>query len=491
MFEIVRTLYKELHYQMLKRDPRLSEEKMLKALNRISVKRNVVKISFLYLFFGSFLASGIVFTDEKIVISSLAVTIATLSFVFALYATVVNSSHSLSIGLFEPLKVLPVRIGAVYLSELLMLDIIPTLAITIPTVAVVTVKYPLSGILLFLWTLVGIFIGHTIGLLVLSTFGLRVSYRKTKGQLLRNLIRIFGLIVIMSAFYALNYFQRYLMQYSERFADVFEKYALAYPFSVSSIFEPERSSILLVAYAFVFLLLYRFSINRVWKGVLEPKMVVESRPKSFSVGFGGPILALAIKDLRLVFRKTSMIAGLLIPLYFILPQIFMVVRDGNFPKELVIGMIAVVSFFSTINADILLRVEGKEIDFLRILPVKKSQFILGKAISMSVLPVVFSVALVCLGFYFDRIALIFLPHAFLMPFDVSLLSMIYLFHYKGEEIGIPEKNLLNTIVTLAINGIFVGTITLPLFLISFPIGFAISLLIAVVSFVVMLWRIRK
>ena len=81
MFEIVRTLYKELHYQMLKRDPRLSEEKMLKVLKKVSVKRNVVKISFLYLFFGTFLASGIVFTDEKVVMSSLVVTVATLSFV--------------------------------------------------------------------------------------------------------------------------------------------------------------------------------------------------------------------------------------------------------------------------------------------------------------------------------------------------------------------------------------------------------------------------
>jgi hypothetical protein len=334
------------------------------------------------------------------------------------------------------------------------------------------------------------FIGHTIGLLILSIFGLRISYRKTKGQLLRNLIKIFGLIVIMSTFYGLNYFQRYLMQYSERFADVFERYAIAYPFSVSSIFEPDRSSILLVAYAFVFLPLYRFSINRVWKGMLEPKMIIESRPESFTSDFGGPILALAIKDLRLVFRKTSMIAGLLIPLYFILPQIFMVVRDGNFPKELVISMIAIISFFSTINADILLRVEGKEIDFLRILPVKKTQFILGKAISMSVLPIVFSNILVCLGFYFDRIALIFLPHAFLMPFDVSLLTMIYLFHYKEEEIGIPEKDLPRTIFLFIMNGILVGAIIVPAFLIPSPNGFVISLAAAVIAFVVMMSKVK-
>ncbi len=491
MFEIVRILYKELHYQMIKRNPRLSDEKMLKVLKRVSVKRNVAKISFFYLFFGTFLASGIVFTDERVVISSLAVTVATLSFVFAFYVTVVNSSHSLSIGLFEPLKVLPVRIGAIYLSELLLLDIIPTLTIAIPSVIVIAVKYPLSGVLLFLWISIGMLVGHTIGLLILSIFGLRMSYRKTKGQFLRNLIKIIGLIAIMSAFYGLNYFQRYLMRYSERFADVFKRYVIAYPFSVSSIFEPEKSSILLVAYAFVFLLLYRFSINRVWKGILEPKVIIESRPESFTAGFGGSTLALAIKDLRLVFRKTSMIAGLLIPLYFILPQIFMIVRNGNFPKELVISMIAIISFFSTVNADILLRVEGKEIDFLRILPVKKSQFILGKAISMSALPIVFSIILVCLGFYFDRIALIFLPHAFLMPFDVSLLTMIYLFHYKGEEIGIPEKDLLRTIILLIINGILVGAIAVPAFSIPFPNGFAISLAAAVIAFVAMIGKVLK
>jgi hypothetical protein len=75
---------------------------------------------------------------------------------------------------------------------------------------------------------------------------------------------------------------------------------------------------------------------------------------------------------------------------------------------------------------------------------------------MSVLPVVFSIILVCLGFYFDRIALIFLPHAFLMPFDVSLLTMIYLSHYKEEEIGIPEKDLPRTIFLFIMNGFWMG-----------------------------------
>jgi hypothetical protein len=491
MFEIVRILYKELHYQTLKRDPRLNEERKLKAFRRITVKSSLAKTSFFYLFFGSFLASGIAFTDSKMVISSLSVAIAGISFVFALYITVVNSSHSLSLALFEPLKVLPVKIGSLYLSELLLLNIIPILAIAIPTVLVMATKYPLSGVLLILWILTGVLIGHTIGLLILSIFGLRIGYRKTKGQFFKNLIRIIGLMVIMSAFYGLNYFFRYLSQYSEKFAEVFEKYSIAYPLSVSSIFDPEKSFILLVAYASVFLLLYRYSLNIVWAAIIEPKAIVGGRPENFTASLGGTIIAFAIKDLRLVFRKTSMVAGLLIPLYFILPQIFMIVRTGSFPKELAVGMLAIVSFLSTINAEILLRVEGREIDFLRILPIKKNQFIMGKAISMSALPVVFSIILICIELLFDRNAFILFPHALLMPFNVSLLTMIVLFHYKGEDIGIPRKGYLKTFLILGINGILVGAVTLPVLLIPFPKGFVISLCVAATAFGVMTGMLRK
>lgn len=490
MFEIIRILYKELHYQMLKRNPRLSDESMFKTLGKIGIKRNLVMTSLIYLLFGSFLASGIIVTDNRAVISSLAVTIATLSFVFALYVTVVNSSHMLSIDLFEPLKILPVSGRALYLSELLLLDVVPTLAIAIPSIVVLSTRYFLFGVLLLIWVLIGILIGHTIGLLILSFFGLKISYRKTKGQFLKNLIKIIGLVIFTSAFYGLNYFQKYLMQYSEKFAEVFGRCAAVYPFSASSIFDPVKSSILLIAYTVVFLPLYQYSVNKVWQGILEPKIVFESgTAERFTAGFGGQTLTLAIKDLKLVFRKTSMIAGLLIPLYFILPQIFLATKNGHFPKELVIGLIAIISFFSTVNADIILRIEGKEVDFLKTLPITKSQFILSKTLSTSLVPTISSIIIICLGFYFDRISILSLPYAFLMPINVSMLTMLYLFHYEGEDIGIPEKNLARTFLLLIINGILLGIVLIPVFLIPFPVGVGVSYAIAIIALLAMLIRI--
>jgi len=153
-------------------------------------------------------------------------------------------------------------------------------------------------------------------------------------------------------------------------------------------------------------------------------------------------------------------------------------------------MISIISFFSAVNAEILLRAEGKEIDFLKTLPIDKKKFGLGKAVSMTFLPAIFSAAIVFLGAYFDISALLFLPHAFLVPFNVSMLTIIYLFRYEGEDIGIPQKGLLGTILILAINGMLVGAISLPLAFIPNPGGYAVSLIVAITALVAMIgmWR---
>ncbi len=75
------------------------------------------------------------------------------------------------------------KVGAYYLSELLLLDTVTCAVIAIPTSL-----FWRSGILL--WVLTGILIGHIIDLLIFSFFGLRISYRKTKGQFLRDIANL-------------------------------------------------------------------------------------------------------------------------------------------------------------------------------------------------------------------------------------------------------------------------------------------------------------
>ena len=490
MFEVLRVLYREMHYQMLKRNPVINDEKIVKRLRKFSIKRNLAASSFFYTLFGCFIA-GIALTNNKAVIASLAVTLSMISFIFTLYITAVNSHYIFSLGIFEPLKTLPVKVGAYYLSGLLLLDTVTCAAIAIPAVIVLAIRYPLQAALVLLWVLTGILIGHTIGLLVFSFFGLRISYRKTKGQFLKSVAKIIGLVIFMSAFYSFGYLQSYLTRYSEKFAEIFGKYAIAYPFSAASVFDPVESLALLAVYSAVFIPLYRYTVNRVWRDLLEPRIVFErGDSRGFTAGSGGTILALVIKDLKLVFRKTSMAVGFLIPLYVILPQVFFAIKSGHFSEELVISLIAIISFFSTLDVDTILRAEGKEIDFLRTLPVTKAQFVLSKSLSASVVSVISSTAIVCLGIYFDRTNVLFLPHAFLLPVEVSLLTMLFLFNYEGEEIGIPEKSLIKSIALFIINGILLGIILVPAFLIPFPEGVAVSYVTALIALLLMLRKVK-
>ena len=490
MLETTKILYRELHYQMIKRNPLIAndEKRFRRAMKRIDIKRNLLSSSLPFIFFGFFISSAIALSDDRIVILSFVTSVSLLPFVFALYVTAVHSSYIVSLGLFESLKSLPIKTGAIYLSELLLIDSLPSLAILLPSMIILLVKFPFAGILFILWILVGLFLGHTIGLLVFSLFGLRISHRKSRLQSVKSIMKILALLVFMGIFYALSYLQRYLADNSEKFASLFEKYEVAYPFSVSSIFEPQKSMLLLIGYLVVFFPLYYFSINRVWEDILEPKLSFVTRKTSFKAGSGGVIFALALKDLKIIFRRASMIAGFLIPIYFVLPQVFIIIKKGYFPEGLAISLLFIIATFSTVGATIILKIEGKELDFLRTLPISKSQFALSKAIAMSLIPVILCIAIVLLNAYFNQSLYLFL-HAFLLPLNVSLLTMIFLFRYEGEEIGIPEISMLRTFFLLILNGLMLGIIVLPAFIISLPYGLVASYTLAMIMLYLMLKKL--
>ncbi|MFP3908349.1 MAG: hypothetical protein ACLFVX_00675, partial [Archaeoglobaceae archaeon] len=134
MFDVVRILHKELHYQIIRSNPMIANDprKFRRAMNRLGIKRTLAFQSVPFLAIGSIIAMGVINqVEDRALVSSFAVSISALPFIFALYVTAVQSSYSVSLGLFEYLKTLPVRIGTVYLSELLLIDILPWLALVV------------------------------------------------------------------------------------------------------------------------------------------------------------------------------------------------------------------------------------------------------------------------------------------------------------------------------------------------------------------------
>ncbi len=488
MTNLVSVLYRELHYQMMKRNPNISERRLYKTMKKFSVKRRVAINSIAFVIVGAFFIPAMV-TGSKIVISSISVALASFAFIYSFYVTAVDSSYVISMGIFDPLKFLPIRVGAYYLSGVLMLDVIPAFVITLPAIIYMLTKAPLLGLMMLGWVCIGTLIGHTLGLIVFTVFGLGVSYRKTRTEFLRSILRIVGVLIFIGAFYVVGSIQNYVTKYGSELSSVFSKYYIAFPFSAASIFHPIQCVGLMAFYSAVFGFVYVKSVNKSWQRILEPKVyATEAKVSEFKAGFGGQMFSLIEKDARLIMRKTSMAAGFLIPIYIVLPQVFLAVTTGKFPLVEAIILVAVLSIFSVVNADIILRVEGKEVDFLKTLPITKSKFVTAKAIMTSIVSILSALAVSIIAVYYNPPSAPLLPLAVVMPLNASLLTMAILFHYPGEEIGVPERGPGMLILLFIVVSALIGATVLPVIIWR---TWSISYVISFVSLPILLIAVRK
>ncbi|WP_456486702.1 hypothetical protein [Candidatus Alkanophaga liquidiphilum] len=126
-----------------------------------------------------------------------------------------------------------------------------------------------------------------------------------------------------------------------------------------------------------------------------------------------------LKDLKIIFRRISMVVGFLIPIYFILPQVFVSLRCGATGNRAFEGY-----------ADNKGTVRHEQGAF-GILCVRNPRGGVGSV--------------------FERSSLLLLPLAALLPLDVSLLTMLFLFSYEDDELGVPERSILQSITLFAIN----------------------------------------
>jgi len=481
LFEVIKILYRELHYQMVKSNPMVAndEKKFEKQLKKsLDMKSNILRQSFGFLFFGVFTASSIYMADSESMMIGVLSSLALIPLILSIYQTTIQASYFTSLGIFEPLKGLPVKLGGRYLSGVISIDLLPGLIIVIPSAIVLMIKSPIHGFIALMWLLVGILIGHTIGLGIFSTFGLKITNYKGKFGWLKNIGKTIGLLLVMGMFFAVIYLQDYIAQQSQ----IITNYSFIYPLSVASVFDPLNSVLLLAGHLVIIVPLYFFFIKKVWSGILEPEVVTEGKVETkYITSVRKPIASLIYKDFRIITRKTSMIAGFLLPLYIIIPQLFIGIEDGTISRVETTGFVFIVGVMTVAGADAILKVEGKTLEFLKTLPVSKKQFAMSKAISMCIIPTILELAVIGLGLYFNSEVIYLLPLALVLPFTSALVTMAYLYRYEGEEIGTPEFNYKKMFLLFIIVGILFGVIALPILLLDFIPKYFISYGIAFVS----------
>ncbi len=466
-------LYKELQYKIIKNNPRITEEDELdeKLKKATTIKRKITIQTLIFSFLGLSLASPIFIGEDELVISSILVTLALVPFIFAIYQTTIQTSYINSLDIFKPLESLPLKIGSFQLSALLSIDFIPMLGIVLPTGLYLLIYYPSVGILAFTWFITGILFGHTVGLLIYSGFGARVESGGKTIRFAKNILKILGFLAFMGMFFMINYLQDYFIAQG----DIFMRYSVVYPFSIASVFETLDSVITLSAHLLLLIPLYMYSSRKVWKNIIETESLSTREVETdYAIKTEKQSIALVKKDLKIIFRKSTMIAGLFIPLYVLLPQVLLAIQRGSLPVHQTTLFLFMVGVLTVATSDAILKVEGKAIQSLRNLPLTTEDFIFSKALSMSTVTILASLGFIMLGTYFDLVNLILIPYAFLLPLNASLFSMHYLFRHSGNNIGIPDINFYKLLPLLILTGLVFMIIGIPVLLFEGAVGFIVS-----------------
>ncbi|NJE46916.1 hypothetical protein E3E35_05730 [Thermococcus sp. GR7] len=476
MFEVVRILYRELHYRRLKSNPQIASdpkkfEKQLKTSGDII--QGILFQSIVFLFFGFIMAMAIKSTGDKTKAVIMFSTYAMLPFVMALYTTAVNASYTTSMGIFEPLKPLPIKTGARYLSLLLMIDNVPALVAMLPSVGVLALNYGLTGILGLLWITIGAFLGHVLGLMIFTFFGsASVGGRFSS---LKTLARTIGVLLFISMFYALNYIQAYVSEHYEELIPVFSRYSIAYPFSVTSILEPIISVLILLGYIAILAPLYLVVIRRLWERMGENLKTSRTVVSKFRAKILSPVLALTMKDLRIIFRKSSLLVGLLLPLFIVLPSALNLLMAGSISEWAVVSVLFMIAWMASVGIDTVLKIDGLEFEFLRSLPITLGQFVKGKLITMNAVPISAGVVLVLVASYLNPYLLKLVPAAIVLPLLTSSLAMTFFYHGE-KELSLPETNFGHVIALMILNGITLGIVAGVWFLLGYPYAMGLSIL---------------
>lgn len=308
--KVLEVLYREVVYRRMKDNPRSAGKISLGLGSSGDLKKTLLFQTAMYAVFGLMLFPSL--KGERDAVLVMASTYAILPFIIAFYATVTNSSYIASLDLFKPLLPLPIKLGGRYMSVLLLLESLPVMAFMVPgAVRIGMVVSATSGLLVLLWSAVGLMLGHVFGLLVYYSFGKTSSGRFAD---LKSLAKALGVILIFGLFYGFSYFQDYVLQNYTSIKESLGGYEFIYPLSVLSVDRPSFSAPLAGIYIAILGVAYYVLISRLWVRISEGSYTSGRRRRAGGLGVYPPELALMVKDFKTALRNTPVLTGLLVPI---------------------------------------------------------------------------------------------------------------------------------------------------------------------------------
>lgn len=441
-----------MHYQMMKRNPGIARERLIRLIKKFSVKKNFLTVFSVFLFLGFLLSR---YYEH----SMLTISICIFVFFSSIFMTATSLQQSFAVGLFEPIKSMPTNLGRL-IPFLLLIDPLATIGVAVP--AVLSFQ-ALDAILFLLLMLFAILFGEFVAILLVASLGNRrtLGFNQTKNFLVFSIL----LLLIIS-------FPQIL-----RDQIPLTSWAIFLPFFSAN--KAEIATFLFVHYLVLFALYWKFS-PKLFDAIFESKSN-QAKFRAFKFSPLGRTASLVVKDLKITYRNPAGLVGVLLP-------VLITISNGVafLSVNATIELILAVASLSPIILGLLTRAEGKDLDFLLTLPVSKREFMMGKILS--------SALVISLPSVFFTLVAVFLGHtpfilvlSFLLPLNSCLFAGTLVFRYPSNEPGIPSMGLLKMGSILLVTALFLFALSTPSILFS---RYDASVLISSASFAILCHKVR-
>ncbi|ASJ16584.1 hypothetical protein A3L04_05625 [Thermococcus chitonophagus] len=483
LWKIIKILYREVHYQMLKENVTISSNKK-KFEDSLKWQANIKLGLGLQVFW--MLVMGVLFgvsvaLAPKDVKGIAFASLLPVPLIYAIYSTGLTASYLQSGRVFEPLKPLPIRNLNLLVSLSIFLEVLPALFLMLPSA--LFLGDAIATAMGIAWVLVTLIMGHAIGLFIQVKFG---GVHVGKGSVIRNLAKVFGLLFMVGIYLIIQLLAQFIEENIEVIAPLFKKYYIAFPMAASTVYDPPRSILILLLYGIPFGLLYIYSMRRLWESIEGIKVYGKAKLE-YKLPTKMPPLALFEKDYKIIFRKTQLLGSFLAPATMTLWFIYMVFKSG-FPMLQGALLMISIGMLSMVSLDASFKVDMEAFEVLRSLPLTRTRYLRAKALTMAFIPSIIEAVILTIAIFIKGAEVIYLAPYALSPLLGAAIGIGYT-SMKIRDVEMPNFGIMDGILLLLLMIMPIVIAGLILFFMGSPYVY-LGLGVAYVAIsLIVLWRV--
>jgi len=459
---LAKILNTELKYQYLKNTPRFQKnDKFSMEIARKFLINNVRSSIFVNTFFYGIISMmfGIAMIREKNLISTGSFTL----FILLLILSVMNDSQFYrglwDMKLLSPLTSLPIKVEKTVVPLALFLyneSYLPFVTIPAGIIISLYLKNPIPIILYALFTILFLYFGRTISLILGVSFTKTNTNKRSKRLYLGQIFQVLIFVVFIFAIQLSTDPQFLNAIHIPQYAFLF--IPLTYSNITNISYYPYAAFALMFSFIY---LLYTFLQKKNFTESIDIYNAIKSRESYKKIKARAPMISWIMKDFKIILRRRGSIMILVIPITFIIPMVMSIGTLSSGTSQYEFSFPYLSSIF-LVDFILLIGLEGKSAWHLSALPISRRDFFISKLILILIVGMFYYAIIMIVMAFYNRSSLNFIA----LNFPYFMLILLTVLMAGGAYIisAIPKE-----VYTLSQEGIGGRWVLLKTFAISLPL----------------------